>query len=499
MAKEEQKVEEWLQFFDNGYNDSTENEDIKMEDKTFNTNNVQGVKYNPYKFTLTNDASDKDTMKLYSIKELQLMIRDYNKQYNAKLCFVCGQHFKSYTDREIHSSQNLFRTDKACSPVFNAKKYDTSMMGDAFAHWIVYIHLPKKRLDTIQGLRSLLTEKLKGQIELLPSNIFSHDSVTFVCFAVPLFCFETVHKHLYFAEITNYDLEVWYEALCQKNRDYTPYSKYIKLESDELDALQKLYQSHRFQSSLKPEVNNVLSRLTRKWNRCINQFTEELAHDDQFNHEVFLADEYFVKLSTRSPKDGTGVNPKTYPNTSRVERILLMMNKMKIKQSAQITELIQRSARVHDDIGFYHRYTIAFTHPLNLILRSFFKRLNPMFEFRCFIKDKRLNAISQYLCYDVFEELHDVALLRTLRDKIVSFHKEVKDVLPYLDCVMDVFVDIESMNVYIVEINPFGAGSSSGSALFEWKTDYDLLYGNAQNKEMLPVFRVAKRKLQVKL
>ena len=38
--------------------------------------------------------------------------------------------------------------------------------------------------------------------------------------------------------ITSYDLEIWYQALFAKNREYTPQSKYMLLETDELDALQ---------------------------------------------------------------------------------------------------------------------------------------------------------------------------------------------------------------------------------------------------------------------
>ena len=56
--------------------------------------------------------------------------------------------------------------------------------------------------------------------------------------------------------------------------------------------------------------------------------------------------------------------------------------------------------------------------------------------------------------------------------------------------------------VYIIEINPFGAHSSSGSALFNWKTDFDLLYGIDGGDSTIvedcnleyglePVFRVA--------
>jgi hypothetical protein len=31
--------------------------------------------------------------------------------------------------------------------------------------------------------------------------------------------------------------------------------------------------------------------------------------------------------------------------------------------------------------------------------------------------------------------------------------------------------------VQIIELNPFGAHMSSGSALYNWRVDYDLMYG----------------------
>eukprot|EP01084_Bolivina_argentea_P265712 450502_1 len=502
----DEKTEDWLQFYDNTPSDddedkSQENKSQEKKDKKFNTTNIEGIKYSPYKLTFSNKESDKESIQLYSTNDISQIIKDYKLKYNSKFCSTCGKHFQTYSDRDIHNSQRLMRTSKACKPIFNINNYDKTKIDKSFHSQLsLYIHFSEQRLNKVKALNSLICIKLKDEIELLYSNIFSTDidNNKYLCFAIPIFCFESVNKHIYFAEITNYDLEIWYEKLFSENRDYTPQSKYIPLEKDELDALQELRLSHRFRSSLKPDINNILSRLTRKLNRIIGEFRQELSKDEKFNRNIFSIDEYFFKLSTRSPKDGTGINYKTYPNTTRLERIILIMEKMKIKQADEIMELIQKSERVFSDIGFYHHYYISFAHPLNLIIRTFFKRLNPIFEFRCFIKGKQLNAISQYLCYDIFNELHNVKLCYNIRNHIIKFHQNVKNVLPYDDYVMDVFVDIlndekTKMKVYIIEINPFGACSSSGSALFEWKLDFDLLYGNINDKKILPVFRVAKR------
>ena len=141
-------------------------------------NKYSGVKYNPYKLTMTNDKSEtKDEVKLLSIEDIKEIIREYKSKYEAKICNTCGQHFETYTARDIHNSFRMYHTDKSCKIQFNINKYDKTQVDQSFHDQLtIYIHFTEKRLNEISGLNSLICQKLKDEIEILPSNIFSTDT-----------------------------------------------------------------------------------------------------------------------------------------------------------------------------------------------------------------------------------------------------------------------------------------------------------------------------------
>jgi hypothetical protein len=56
------------------------------------------------------------------------------------------------------------------------------------------------------------------------------------------------------------------------------------------------------------------------------------------------------------------------------------------------------------------------------------------------------------------------------------------------DYVIDIVV-YPDFTCHVIELNPFGAAMSSGSALFHWLRDYKLLYGELGLDK--PVIRVA--------
>lgn len=75
-------------------------------------------------------------------------------------------------------------------------------------------------------------------------------------------------------------------------------------------------------------------------------------------------------------------------------------------------------------------------------------------------------------------------------EAILYFHEQTKgthrpnlffvysiDLILYASYVLDVVI-LEDNKVMLIECNPFGAWMSSGSALFDWQKDYDILYGN---------------------
>ncbi len=55
----------------------------------------------------------------------------------------------------------------------------------------------------------------------------------------------------------------------------------------------------------------------------------------------------------------------------------------------------------------------------------------------------------------------------------------------YKDFVGDVYIDMDEKVCKLVEVNPFGAHCGAGSGLFNWITDYDILYGNSSEEPEL--------------
>ncbi len=151
----------------------------------------------------------------------------------------------------------------------------------------------------------------------------------------------------------------------------------------------------------------------------------------------------------------------------------------------------------------------------SLIIQPWSKLVRPECEFRCFVRDNAVRAVSQYLWYDhlpwlsALSPAHKHALCRSiqlfqqqwLRPRL----EQAGFMLP--SYVMDVVVlplaSVEegaceytvlptdpgdeaggaccpsAFGVRLLELNPFGAHLSSGAALFNWCTDTAWLYGYA--------------------
>jgi hypothetical protein len=128
------------------------------------------------------------------------------------------------------------------------------------------------------------------------------------------------------------------------------------------------------------------------------------------------------------------------------------------------------------------------------MLREFQHNIDPKWEFRLFIFGDSLTAISQYNCYEHYEEFDDPILRETIKCEIANWFKTIRKRINYRDYVMDIFLDGRAVNtlsscisdgrsvnpqescIKIVEINSFGPGLLSGSGLFNWIDDYEVMH-----------------------
>lgn len=110
--------------------------------------------------------------------------------------------------------------------------------------------------------------------------------------------------------------------------------------------------------------------------------------------------------------------------------------------------------------------------------------LNKDREFRLFVHEKRLVAISQQHLYKTNEWLINKTddEIKTIVAQInESFEKDIK---PKIHHLTSYSVDFALVNDegYFIEINSFGKEYASGSALFHWLIDEDIMYGKKEEQ-----------------
>ena len=546
----------WLQFFDNRVD-----VDPSSKKKLFNTNNYYDRA--PFIFSKENSQDSKPISRNDIQNEINAIKKKLieHKPKAIIVCNECGQQFSSdqpYSDREAHKGMGK------CHPIWNMnpkveKKDNTNgdngdykneekleeIVIDKENNPEIFVHFSKNILDQVYGLSKFFVKmKELKEIILIESKLKNIDNG--VCFSLPLFSVLPGLFYLYMAEVTSYNLEIWYNQLQLNNLNdiidndnnnkkndsknssseiwYTAPAYMFKLNNDEINVISKECMNFKFQqksSSLTKENQRTLTSLERKLERNLKRFGEYLdsianvndSKDDKDSQEikeneensdkisfgdVFETGEFFARLSTRSPKDSIKITDEIlakYPN--RIDRIKMIVDKLKCRTASDILNLFYQSQRIFGDLMNFNKFAKynAFAHDtMNIVIRPYFKNLEPKMEFRLFIKNNKINAISQYLCYDQFEILQDITFLTKVRKKILNFYnddnvcKKLGNV--YKNYVLDVFVSVDLKSIFIIEINPFGAYSSSGSALYEWISDDNIL--NQYDDKNSPYMRVAK-------
>lgn len=126
--------------------------------------------------------------------------------------------------------------------------------------------------------------------------------------------------------------------------------------------------------------------------------------------------------------------------------------------------------------------------PLNygieeLILYLFeWKNIEPYNEFRVFVYNNKITAISQQQLYQVYNILDINNKLNLIVD---YFNSTISKKINFMSSYIYDFAILENNDIlepYFIEINPFGKEYGSGSALFHWINDENILYGKNNNE-----------------
>nr|QYA18847.1 Cdc123 [Clandestinovirus] len=261
--------------------------------------------------------------------------------------------------------------------------------------------------------------------------------------------------------IGRYESEVWFPLLQgnEESKKLTFASEFVQLDTSHMELLLHFYD--RTEDANRLKSSDTYRNLVSLLDNCFASFSAK------------GISKIFVKLNSVSPKD------ICYYDDDPMGDI----NALAAYRSEHVIHMLTRSSRCMSVIK--RTLHLRLPNPVLIMLREFVE-MPFQNEFRCFVYDGKLRAISQYHWM-----IHDKSIVDNqlaIRDRIDTFYRLSKQYIPYKDCVMDVILlDDESkfegtfmnLGIYLIEFNCFGGDLVAGSALYHWYHDYDILYKNS--------------------
>ncbi|KAH3766039.1 cell division cycle protein 123-like [Pelomyxa schiedti] len=214
--------------------------------------------------------------------------------------------------------------------------------------------------------------------------------------------------------------------------------------------------------------------------------------DTALSDPAFARDGAFVRLSSRSPKDGdpfedtrsqeysAAVKPELASCTTPEEELQAKLrvlfscrSQLCCKRGRDAMSLILSSERVFVDLllDLDNAKIPGDVWMTCFSVRRWEPRLTEDMEFRTFVCGGKITAISQYNQYCLYPHLQSKK--EVISASILEFwSKEIKHRIPHSQYVID-FGILSTGRVIVVELNPFA--TTTGAALFTWERERTLL------------------------
>lgn len=287
-----------------------------------------------------------------------------------------------------------------------------------------------------------------------------------------------------------YDFDRWFARL----KPFTFNSDVLAVSPELAGAMTRFYQAHfKIRNALTNDDIRLLLDLEDRIKQSI------LA----FNAATNSTSGVFVRMSNRSPKDGQPLleNGKTVgseyetalhgipdsdPNRQMVAICDAQMKILQCKDAAAVMNLLLTSERVFADLYLAldcHEASKEDEWSTSVILREWQPQLRQDFEFRLFVCNNKVTAISQYNHWCVYDSMHSDDV-HALPEKLRAFAEKVHPYIEQSSYVLDLAVLGDE--IAVVELNPFD--NTTGACMFDWKTDHDILHGVKDSDK--PAFRV---------
>jgi hypothetical protein len=235
--------------------------------------------------------------------------------------------------------------------------------------------------------------------------------------------------------------------------------------------------------------DGVLGLLTESDRMSIHTIEEKLNKIGCFSGSAF-----FLRLSTRSPKDSalsslktrqiiddlllqskmSSDNPYSAETVAEDLKIFTIASTLSLKTQStrEGISLLLHSRRVVEDIMVTELNCadpVDANWSMQLVAREWWDDIYPPYEFRCFVSNNQMTAITQYysLCY-----LPEIVLQKALvLDMILTKWALVHPLLKVHTYTIDFAFSIDLDHIMVVEINPFPP--IAGTALFNYHNESD--------------------------
>ena len=279
-------------------------------------------------------------------------------------------------------------------------------------------------------------------------------------------------EHRLRSENLSWDLDVWYPRL----KEFTFKTVFIPLTSQERDAI------IRFNEVSWKNVD-CKNKLTKAEINTLLVLEKEI---DEKIKENFNENGGFIRLCGRSPKDAEPLHPDKFYARFKEEYQKLLSSGfkqnihtkmcaisrtplMQIKSGEEAMALLLSSERVFSDMLDWRN----FGEPEQICLREFQKELTIDYEFRVFIYDNNLTAISQYDHHSFYPHLYDIKdlIFEKIKKKWESFHSTIQT----RNYAADFGFIPSTQEIVLVEMSPFFP--CTGGSLFSWSADFEILKG----------------------
>ena len=286
-------------------------------------------------------------------------------------------------------------------------------------------------------------------------------------------------KHTGRHEGVPFEIEQWYPII----KDFTFKTYFIPLEIEDAKAMSNFYEE-KFLSN-----NKDSNKLTYEDIKRIKDLENKIQNIIDSNPNL-KSKGSFVRLSGRSPKDGEPYDSKKIKNNYdnnliKFEKIYnlkkdspqlkvlsyLRSNHLKSDNAKEALNLLLTSERIHLDLKDW----IKEGGKEMLSIREYGQNLCDDLEFRAFIYNNKLTAITQYDHYIKFEH---IIKNKDKYQKMINdyWNKNIKDIIKIPNYSID-FAILNDDNVIAIEMSPFM--KSTGPCCLKWEIDYEeMMNGN---------------------